>query len=599
MNQKITLLLCIMFLYSVCLLRAQTPPIKQWDNTIGGNRYDWCRVVQQTVDGGYIVGGYSRSDSGIDKTEGNRGDNTSSDFWIVKIDSNGIKQWDKTFGGNRNDYLSCLQQTTDGGYILGGTSDSDISGDKTDISRGGPDYWLVKIDANGTKQWDKCFGGTDADVLNSLYQTADGGYILGGYSYSKKNGDKSQGNLGNSDWWVVKINSIGIKEWDKTFGSTSTDNLYSLQQTRDGGYILGGEIFGLSNYLIKKVNRKGVEQWTKTFMSGVIQVVQQTTEGGYILGGRSYSGLGGDKTDTSRGDFDFWMIKTDASGAKLWDKTFGGNGIDFCTSLQQTKDGGYVIAGWTNSSISGEVTEESRGGYDYWVLKTNGSGVKEWDKRIGGSWNDNLHSIRQTTSDGYILAGTSTSEKSGDKSEGGPGLENYWVVKLCIAPQTRITRSGTLDLCLSGSVTLSALQVQGGQYQWFKNTVAILGATATSYTATEVGKYKYTVTVPGGCTASSVTLTISNSCAKTIKEIAAFPNPSNGIVSVSYHSTINEQVNIYVFNKAGLPVFNGVQYVTKGSNSFTLNLSGLINGAYTLQINGNKTQTRMNLIIQK
>src|SRR5262249_54480464 len=146
-----------------------------------------------------------------DKTEDSRG---FSDYWVVKIDSNGVKQWDKRFGGTDADELVSLQQTVDGGYILGGGSNSGIGGDKKEESRGSDDYWVVKIDANGVKQWDKRFGGTDYDyLLWALRQTADGGYILGGYSYSGIGGDKTEESRGDVDYWVVKIDANGVKQW--------------------------------------------------------------------------------------------------------------------------------------------------------------------------------------------------------------------------------------------------------------------------------------------------------------------------------------------------------------------------------------------------
>lgn len=140
-----------------------------------------------------------------------------------------IQQWDKTFGGNLSDYLYCIRQTTDGGFILGGYSISDSGGDKTEDSRGSYDYWVLKIDANGIKQWDKTFGGNNIDILQSLQQTTDGGYILGGYSSSDSSGDKSEDSKGSDDFWIVKIDANGIKEWDKTFGGSKSDRMSSLQ----------------------------------------------------------------------------------------------------------------------------------------------------------------------------------------------------------------------------------------------------------------------------------------------------------------------------------------------------------------------------------
>jgi hypothetical protein len=165
------------------------------------------------------------------------------DYWIIKTDSNGNKVWDKTYGGNDLDVAKVIQQTSDGGYIVGGTSISSFSGDKSQSSRGQEDYWLVKMDANGNKVWDKDFGANLQEYFQSLQQTSDGGFVFGGYSTSDINGNKTEprkGALQLNDYWIVKINSNGIKVWDKTYGGADIDDLYGIQQTSDGGYILGG-----------------------------------------------------------------------------------------------------------------------------------------------------------------------------------------------------------------------------------------------------------------------------------------------------------------------------------------------------------------------
>ena len=354
--RKTILLKHVLFVTLLCLVSAALPaqPPKQWDKRFGGTSNEALHSLQQTADGGYILGGESNSGISGDKTEDSRG---GSDYWVVKIDANGVKQWDKRFGGTTFDQLNSLQQTADGGYILGGWSNSGIGGDKTEDSRGVSDYWVVKIDANGVKQWDKRFGGTDYDNLISLQQTADGGYILGGGSSSGIGGDKTEDSRGSNDYWVVKIDANGVKQWDKRFGGTDEDFLLSLQQTEDGGYILGGN---------------------------------------------SNSGIGGDKTEEVLGLQDYWVVKIDANGIKQWDKRFGGTSNEGLHSLQQTADGGYILGGTSNSGIGGDKTEDSWGGNggaaDCWVVKIDANGVKQWDKRFGGTGSDilSLFSKRQT-----------------------------------------------------------------------------------------------------------------------------------------------------------------------------------------------------------
>ncbi len=361
---------------------AQSPLAKQWDARFGGDGDDWLRSFQQTSDGGFILGGYSYSGISGDKTQPSWG---SNDFWIVKIDALGNKQWDKRFGGTMGDELYSIRQTTDGGYILGGFSDSGIGGDKTQASWGGNDYWIVKTDSLGNKLWDKRYGGTDVDYLFSIEQTTDGGFIIGGYSASGIGGDKTQASWGSYDYWIVKTDSLGNALWDKRFGGTDIDFLISIKQTTDGGFILGGY---------------------------------------------SSSNISGNKTQVSLGVSDYWVIKIDSLGIKQWDKDFGGTGQDYLFSLQQTKDGGYILGGFSTSPVSGDKTQPLWGGYDYWIVKIDSAGTKQWDKDFGGTnIEDYLGSVVQTSDSGYLLCGNSFSNISGDKTENNLGLSQAWIVK--------------------------------------------------------------------------------------------------------------------------------------------------------------------------
>ena len=380
------------FLFSLLFISnfsfAQNPLVKQWDYRYGGLDQDWFYDFQQTNDGGYILGGESSSPVSGDKTQPSWGDN---DYWIVKTNSLGIYQWDKRFGGDNDDELYALQQTSDGGYILGGWSRSGITGDKSESSRGVIDYWVVKIDSLGIKQWDKRFGGNNIDALFSLEQTADGGYILGGDSYSGISGDKTQPNwdtyLYYPDYWIVKIDSSGGYQWDKRFGGTGDDELHSIRQTKDGGYIMGG----MSN-----------------------------------------SGIGGDKTqanwDITLYHGDYWIVKIDSDGNYQWDKRFGGTEDDGVYSLQQTTDAGYILAGSSNSGINGDKTQPTWGDEDYWIVKIDSVGNQQWDKDFGGTDIEELSNL-QKTDDGYLISGSSYSSISGDKTEDNLGVEQTWIIK--------------------------------------------------------------------------------------------------------------------------------------------------------------------------
>ncbi len=420
-----------------------------WQKTIGGNSNDFLNSVQQTTDGGYILGGTSDSYISGDKTENNLG---SDDYWIVKTNSLGTIQWQNTIGGNSYEFLTCLEQTIDGGYILGGYSDSNVSGDKTENGIGDLDYWIVKVDSIGAIQWQNTIGGSAEDRLYSIQQTTDGGYILGGSSDSNISGDKMENCIGGYiDYWIVKIDSFGAIQWQNTIGGNNYDYLYSIQQTTDGGYILGGysrsnisgdktEVSnGLSDYWIVKVDSLGVIQWQNA-IGGIdhdaLSSILQTSDRGYILGGYSRSNVSGDKTENCigvNGYFDYWIVKVDSLGVIQWQNTIGGSDNDYLLSIQPTADRGYILGGRSASDISSDKTEDNLGNilkFDYWIVKVDSLGVIQWQNTIGGSYEDWLQSIQQTTDGGYVLGGYSDSPISGDKTDNRNGSYDYWIVKL-------------------------------------------------------------------------------------------------------------------------------------------------------------------------
>jgi len=471
---KHTLLLLIL-LANACLKSIAQPVIKV-QKTIGGSFFDDLRSMYLTKDGGLIVGGSSESDSSGDKTEDNTG---IIDYWLVKLNKKGKIQWDKTIGGSYDDQLSCIQQTSDGGYILGGSSESNRSGQKSENSKGSYDYWVVKLDRSGNIEWDKTIGGSDYDALACLEQTCDGGYILGGQSFSNKSGDKTGNSRGADDYWVVKLDKHGKVQWDKTIGGSDFDVLYSLQQTNDSGYILGGSSTsnisgektensrGDYDYWIVKLDKHGRIQWDKTIGGSdfdVLHAIQQTSDGGYILGGTSSSGISGEKTESNRGLYhsDYWIVKLSSEAQIQWDKTIGGVDDDFLYSLQQTSDKGYILGGYSYSNTSGEKTENSKGEDDYWVVKINKYGKVEWDKTIGGNHFERLSSIKEIQKNWYMLGGSSSSDISGDKTEnprGGPYDQDYWVVVLQYKKPQNITSRISNDLQKSLSENKSGLLV--------------------------------------------------------------------------------------------------------------------------------------------
>jgi len=452
--------------------------LKVWDKRFGGTGEDKLFSILQTSDGGCVIGGYSFSGIGGDKTQLAWG---SSDYWIVKIDSMGNKEWDKDFGGFYYDILTSINQTTDHGFIIGGHSSSSISGDKTQGCWGGDDYWIVKTDSLGNKQWDKDFGGDLGDWLSSIQQTADGGYILAGTSESGIAGDKTQATNGGYDYWIVKTDSLGNKEWDKDFGGNGIDVLNSVQQTGDGGYILGGHSmsgingdktevnWGASDYWIVKIDSLGNKLWDKDFGGTeyeVLHSIQQTSDSGFILGGISTSDISGNKSQPTWGGLDYWIVKTDSLGNKLWDKNIGGAGDeDEFGNLTLTSDGGFLIAGTSYSAISGNKSEANLGSEQSWMIKTNSLGNKVWDKTIFTVGHDESGYAIETSDPGcYFIANNTIAGIGGYKTQDTCGANDYWIVKFCETVQAGFTSSPYL--CPGVCIDFVNLSFQATSFQW-------------------------------------------------------------------------------------------------------------------------------------
>lgn len=363
---------CLMALaFPVARVNAAAAPALQWQRTFGGEQHDAFESVQETSDGGYIMAGLTNyqdfkhtteaylvkttADGTLiwekkfggssdvlaycvqETTEGEyilagelRLSDGTTDAFLLKTTSGGALTWKKTFGGSGDDKGYCVQETTDGGYIL--------AGEKTDDVSGTTGAYLVKTDESGNPRWQKTYGGEGSEWAASVHQTADGGYVLAGYT----NSDPSMDN----DMYLAKTDQNGTLSWEKSFGTAGSDWLESVQQTNDGGYIIAG---GSQNTAyLAKTNSKGDIGWVKNFSGtngGWSFSARQTRGGNYILSGYFQNSTGRNQA---------FLLKTDPSGVLLWQNTFGGDSFAGGNAVRQTRDAGYIVAGYTSSFGAGK-----------------------------------------------------------------------------------------------------------------------------------------------------------------------------------------------------------------------------------------------------
>jgi hypothetical protein len=418
---------------------------------LGGIGDDIPVTIQQTTDGGYIVACNSFSSADGDVTGVNHG---NQDCWIVKLDANRNITWNKLLGGNNDDWVKCIQQTADGGYIFAGYSISSANGDVSQTSHGGFDYWVVKLNSLGIIEWDKLLGGSNSDKAQSIRQTPDGDYIIAGYSLSSNSGDVTQTTHGITDYWIVKLNSTGNILWQKLLGGTGNEIPYDIAIHADGSYVIAGEstssangdvtgvnhgAAGTTDYWIVRLNNlDGNIIWNKLLGGSgeeTAQSIQAPTGDGYIIAGHSTSSANGNVTGTthSPGNNDLWIVRLDRFGNITWNKLIGGNNDDQAYSIKQTTDGGFIVAGDSRSSSGGDISASNHGGIsDYLLFRLDGTGNILWNRLFGGIDIDHAYSVIQTADGGYAIAGSTRSSFSGDVNSGNhnPSLFDCWIIKV-------------------------------------------------------------------------------------------------------------------------------------------------------------------------
>ncbi len=424
-----------------------------WEKSYGGKHAEYLFDAIPTPDYGFILAGSSLSKKTGNKTEENRGD---LDYWVWKMDEKGDLDWQKSLGGSGQDLLKTVVLTNDGGFLLAGFSHSNEGLDKRENSRGQSDFWIVKLNAKGGEEWQKTIGGSGQDDLTAVVRTRDGGFVIGGSSASEpsKTGDKTVSHYGGLDYWVLKLDKDGKIVWQQSFGGKYNDELRSIIATQDGGFLLGGSSnspesgnktqkhLGESDYWIIKLDKDGNEQWQKTIGSSgddQLYVVHTTQDGHYLLGGNSNSETGDDKRSSNENGTDFWVIKLGKDNRDiLWQETYNIGKVDILTSLVENDDRTILLGGYAQGVPSRAGNDKLvKGTADYVAIKLNDKGEELWRKDVGSDGEDVLKKVIETRDGGYLMAGTSKSpltpegriKATGDKSSG-IGRQDFWVVKL-------------------------------------------------------------------------------------------------------------------------------------------------------------------------
>lgn len=398
MKQKVVLLFSLCLCSAILHVNAQTvSPEKEdatgsWQKTYGETDfYNRGNSVCQTPDGGFAIAG---------RTVNFKAGGVNA--YLIRTDAAGIVLWTKEFGGKGSEEVNAVKVTNDGGFILAGYTNSS--------GAGGTDFQLIKTDANGEQQWMKTYGGTGIDRAYDVEQTTDGGYIITGETYSF--------GAGWVNAYLVRTDSNGDTLWTQVYGGNGIEESYSVGLTSDGGFILTGATnsFGAGDYdvYLIRTDKDGEILWTNAFGGTGSEegyAVQQTSDGGYIVTGYTTSfGMGG---------HDMYLLKTDAKGNELWAKTFGGRTDDHSMSVLQTKDGGYTIAGYTNSFGSG--------GVDVYLVHTDENGERMWSRTYGKSSDDYGKCVKATSDGGYVIAGSSVS--AGSTGLQGEKIKEIYLIK--------------------------------------------------------------------------------------------------------------------------------------------------------------------------
>jgi hypothetical protein len=619
-------------------VRAQ-PLVKQWDFSYGGYDSDFLDQLIATPDGGFAACGISLSNISYEKSTDNWAPGTYTyDWWIIKCDATGIKQWDINLGGTDQDFFYNATATSDGGLIAVGSVNSLVNGNITLPSLGGPDMWVVKLSSTGSIQWQKRYGNNQVDVGSSIMEVPGGGYAIGGHTNSGQGQDVSQASYGGFDFWMLRLDANGNKLWDKRFGGSGDESVSKIMTAANNGFMLVGSssspVSGVKtqpNYVAGKSDMwwiltdvNGNKVWDKvrgSLEDDIAIKAMYTSDGNYLASAMTYANAGADKTENSYNVDDIWVIKFDPSLNTIWDHSVGGNSEDGDGgNLSQMQDGSYLISGTSYSDPGFWKTETNIGPENTWVVKIDPLGNKVWDKTIlTGYAHDEVGFAIQLADGCIIIANEGDALIGGDKTDDSYNFD-YWCIKFCDMsvplPVELLSFEGTNSGNKNNLKWMTASETNNNHFELerrsgieeFKTIASIKGHGTT----TSTGKYNfedmnifpgeiyyYRLRQVDNNGFSSYSKIIKIKASDEIVSVIVSPNPFIENTNISYFLKKNSNVALEIFTLTGNKIAvlqNGFQQAGNYSYRFNAQTFGYSPQVYHVRLTSDEKIYNIKLV---
>ncbi len=528
----------MLFLFSE-IVSSQPYPTKIWDKRIGSNEVDQTLglPIKYSKDGNLLFAGQSVGGISGDILEPGKG---SFDYWLFKADTLGNLIWSRGLGTTSWEVTTDFIELTDGGYVILGHHDAFwANGDKTENGRGSVDIWLIRLDSSLNIVWDKTLGGSGGQNATGIIELPDKSLMIAGSVKSTPDFDVTQPCYNSTcfsyDYWLVKLDNLGNKLWDRRYGWDQHDICHAIMQCSDGNFLLTGI---------------------------------------------TYSSLGGDISTPNMGGGDYWVIKVDTLGNKIWDKRYGSSGSDDDVLILSTQDSGFLLGGRSSGNISYTKTENSRGNFDYWLVKCDSAGNVQWDKTLGGSNGEILLNTIQTTDGGYLCGGGSTSPASGDKTQNNWSSNgNMWIVKLSAVGTKQWDVRWGAD---KGESAHGLLSMNNGSFLAYGNSLSnIFGnktqnnwsVSPTNTPLTDLWLINF-MPPPTG----------SEEMGDSKNNLDVFPNPFQDVLEIGAEFTSAGKVQIEIFDITGRKVFENTYAISTPFFNKEIELGFLPAGVYSLAV---------------